>query len=67
MTLRSYSMKYKFIWRKPTSGVDKSNMKIQNQILINSIKYNEMVENVLYDGYNQLKDEFTYLDVEIHN
>jgi len=26
-----------------------------------------MVDNILYDGYHEIKDQFTYLDIEIHN
>ena len=27
----------------------------------------DMVNNILYDGYHEVLDQFTYLDIEIHN
>ena len=33
----------------------------------NQVTYMDMVTNILYDGYHEVLDQFTYLDIELHN
>ena len=40
---------------------------MSENVVQGAIKYHDMVGDVLYDGYHEIKDQFTLMDIEIHN
>ena len=46
---------------------NRAEAQVSENVVQGAIKYHDMVGDVLYDGYHEIKDQFTLMDIEIHN